>query len=51
MPYTPFEEPLMAGHSKDVMTEALIEFERAYARWLGYLLEAHGEWIAEDADV
>jgi hypothetical protein len=31
------------------MTEALSEFERAYARALGDSLGAHGEWIAEEA--
>jgi hypothetical protein len=51
MLYTPFEELLMAGHSKDAMTEALTEFERAYAGTLGYSLGAHGEWIAEEADL
>jgi hypothetical protein len=48
MPYTPFEDPLVAGHSKDAMTEPLTEFERAYARTVGYSLGAHGEWIAEE---
>jgi hypothetical protein len=32
------------------MTEALTEFERAYARTLGYSRGAHGERIAEGAD-
>ena len=41
----------MAGHSKDAMTEALTEFERAYARTLGYSRGAHGERIAEEADL
>ena len=41
----------MAGHSKDAMTEALTEFERAYARTLGYSRGAHGERIAEGADL
>jgi hypothetical protein len=49
MLHTPFEEPLVAGHSKDAMTEAPTEFERVHAHTLGDSLGAHGEWIAEEA--
>ena len=49
MLYTPFEQPLVAGYSKDATTEALTEFERACAHTLGYSLGADGEWIAEEA--
>ena len=45
--YSPFPEPTTIGLTRDTMTEALIAFERSYARELGYSVGPHGEWISD----
>jgi hypothetical protein len=47
MLYSPFPEPTTIGLTRDTMTEALIAFERSYARELGYSVGPHGEWISD----